>query len=75
MRLTAFDLEVALRNSFKVERKKRKMTQIELANAIGSSQSRVAKIETGDPAVSVDLLLKALMAVGMTNKQIARVIA
>ncbi len=51
------------------------MTQIELANAIGSSQSRVAKMETGDPAVSVDLLLKALMAVGMTNKQIARVIA
>lgn len=75
MRLTAFDLEVALRNSLKVERKKRKMTQIELANAIGSSQSRVAKMETGDPAVSVDLLLKALMAVGMTNKQIARVIA
>ncbi len=69
------DLKLALRNSLKVERKKRKMTQIELANAIGSSQSRVAKIETGDPAVSVDLLLKALMAVGMTNKQIARVIA
>ncbi|MDX2473896.1 MAG: helix-turn-helix transcriptional regulator [Candidatus Krumholzibacteria bacterium] len=68
-------MEVALRNSLKVERKKRKMTQIELANAIGSSQSRVAKMETGDPAVSVDLLLKALMAVGMTNKQIARVIA
>ncbi len=61
MRLTAFDLEVALRNSFKVERKKRKMTQIELANAIGSSQSRVAKMETGDPAVSVDLLLKLLV--------------
>lgn len=67
------DLKLALRASLKDERKKRDVTQEELAKAMGSSQSRVAKMERGDPAVSVDLLLKALMALGMTNKQISKI--
>jgi len=41
-----------------------------LPKRIGSSQSRVAKIEAGDPSVSVDLILKALFALGATRKQI-----
>lgn len=69
------DLKLALRCSLKEERKKQKMTQAELADAIGSSQSRIAKMEAGDPSVSVDLLLKALMTLGMTNKQISKIIA
>jgi len=69
------DLKLALRASIKEERTKQNVTQAELAKAMGSSQSRVAKIERGDPAVSVDLLLKALMALGMSNKQISRIIA
>jgi len=69
------DLKLALRSSLREERKKQNMTQAELAKAMGSSQSRVAKMERGDPAVSVDLLLKALMALGMTNKQISKIIA
>ena len=69
------DLKLALRACLKEERKKQNVTQVELAKAIGSSQSRIAKMERGDPAVSVDLLLKALMALGMTNKQISKVIA
>jgi DNA-binding XRE family transcriptional regulator len=66
------DLKLALRASIKEERSRQGLTQEELAKAIGSSQSRVAKIERGDPSVSVDLLLKALMALGMTNKQISK---
>ena len=69
------DLKLALRASLKEERTKRNVTQAELAKAMGSSQSRIAKMERGDPAVSVDLLLKALMALGMTNKQISKIIA
>ncbi len=42
---------------------------------IGSSQSRVAKMEAGDPSVSVDLLLKALMMLGVTKKQLSKIIA
>ena len=69
------DLKLALRASIKEERLKQKVTQEELAKAMGSSQSRIAKMERGDPAVSVDLLLRALMALGMTNKQISKIIA
>ena len=69
------DLKLALRATIKEERIRQGVTQEELAKAMGSSQSRVAKIELGDPSVSVDLLLKALMALGMTNKQISKLFA
>ena len=69
------DLKLALRACIKEERTKRKVTQEDLAKAMGSSQSRIAKIERGDPAVTVDLLLKALMVLGMSNKQISKIIA
>lgn len=69
------DLKLALRDSLKAERVKRKITQVELAKMLGSSQSRVAKMEAGDPSVSVDLLLKALLTLGVTKKQISKIIA
>ncbi|PJA73602.1 transcriptional regulator [bacterium CG_4_9_14_3_um_filter_65_15] len=69
------DLKLALRASIKEERLKQDITQEELAKAMGSSQSRIAKMERGDPAVSVDFLLRALMALGMSNKQISKIIA
>jgi DNA-binding XRE family transcriptional regulator len=49
-------------------------TQVELADLIGSSQSRVAKMETGDPRVSVDRLIRALLALGINRKQVGRAI-
>ncbi len=69
------DLKIALKNSLKAERVKQKVTQVELAKLIGSSQSRVAKMEAGDPSVTVDLLLKALLTLGVTNKQISKIIS
>ncbi len=39
---------------------------------IGSSQSRVAKMEAGDPSVSIDLLIRSLIALGATRKSLAR---
>ncbi|MCA1769591.1 MAG: helix-turn-helix domain-containing protein [Halomonas sp.] len=69
------DLKLALRAGIKEERVKQNITQTELAKAMGSSQSRIAKMERGDPSVSIDLLLRALMALGMTNKQISKIIA
>ena len=70
----SIELNLALSESLKAERLKQQVTQVELAKMIGSSQSRVAKMESGDPAVTVDLLLKALLTLGVTKKQIAKII-
>lgn len=48
---------------------------MELAKLLGSSQSRVAKMEAGDPSVTVDLLLKALLTLGLSKRQVAKIIA
>jgi DNA-binding XRE family transcriptional regulator len=40
------------------------LTQAELAKAIGSSQSRIAKMENGDPQASLESLVRALVAAG-----------
>jgi DNA-binding XRE family transcriptional regulator len=69
------ELKLALRESLKSERLKQNVTQTELAKMIGSSQSRVAKMEAGDPSVTVDLLLKALLTLGITKKQLSKIIA
>ncbi len=69
------ELKLALRDSLKAERTKQGITQVELAKMLGSSQSRVAKMEAGDPSVSVDLLLKALLSLGLTKKQLSKIIA
>ncbi|MEX2495998.1 MAG: helix-turn-helix transcriptional regulator [Woeseia sp.] len=54
---------------------RRRLTQAELARAIRSSQSRVAKMEAGDPTVSIDLLVKSLLALGVSKKELGRVIS
>jgi len=41
-----------------------RMTQAQLAKAIGSSQARVAKMEGGDPQASIEFLVRALAALG-----------
>jgi DNA-binding XRE family transcriptional regulator len=69
------ELKLALSESLKAERLKQNVTQVELAKMIGSSQSRVAKMEAGDPSVTVDLLLKALLTLGVTKKQLSRIFA
>ena len=56
-------------------RRKARLTQVELAERLGSSQSRVAKIEAADPSVSIDLMTRSLLALGASKKDIARAIA
>ncbi|MFO7652407.1 MAG: helix-turn-helix domain-containing protein [Candidatus Krumholzibacteriia bacterium] len=68
------ELKLALSASLKGERKKQGVTQAELAKLIRSSQSRVAKMEACDPTVTVDLLLKALLSLGVTRKQLCKII-
>lgn len=58
------EVRVDLAHAVRAGREAKQMTQKELATAIGSSQSRVAKIESAAPDVTVDLMLKALFTVG-----------
>lgn len=66
------ELKFKLANRLKDARIQRHLTQKELAKRIDSSQSRVAKMETGDRSVSIDLLIKSLLALGVTNKDIGK---
>ncbi|MEX2281226.1 MAG: helix-turn-helix transcriptional regulator [Gemmatimonadota bacterium] len=68
------ELKLALSSGLKDLRSEHGLTQGELAEKLGSSQSRVAKMEASDPSVSVDLLVRAMLAVGATKKDIAEVI-
>ncbi|MCU0565126.1 MAG: helix-turn-helix transcriptional regulator [Oculatellaceae cyanobacterium Prado106] len=51
------------------------MTQSELASHMGSSQPRIAKAENGDASVSIELLIRAMLATGATPQEIGQVIA
>lgn len=47
-------------------------SQVELAHRLGSSQSRIAKIEAAEPEVSLDLLVRALLATGAAPREVGR---
>jgi hypothetical protein len=68
------DLHFALCEALKKTRLRKALTQTELARALGSSQSRVAKMEAGEAGVSIDLLLRSLLALGVTRRQLARIV-
>lgn len=63
-------LKLSLINAVKKSRIKRKLSQIDLAQRMKSSQSRIAKIEAGDPSVSLDLIVRALIASGAKTRDI-----
>ncbi len=65
------EMKLSLGSRLRKTRERRKLTQTELARLMGSSQSRVAKMEAGDPSVSLDLLVQGLLAAGATPREIA----
>jgi len=69
------ELKLALSRRLRKRREARGMTQGELAEQLGSSQSRVAKMEVGDPTVSIDLLVRSLLSLGATQRDLAKIIA
>src|SRR4030067_1500094 len=63
-------LKLSLVSAVKKSRIKRKLSQVDLAQRMKSSQSRIAKIEAGDPSVSLDLIVRALIASAATTRDI-----
>ncbi|MFA6032539.1 MAG: XRE family transcriptional regulator [Myxococcota bacterium] len=79
MNLSDADMEfietkLALSRKLKELREKNHLTQFKLAELLQTSQSRVAKMEKGDPTVSIDLLVQSLFRLGLKRKQLAQAI-
>ena len=73
--MALIDLKVRLIRMLRAARQASGMTQNQLADRIGSSQSRVAKMEAASPNVSLELICKALLALGVTPRGIGKAIA
>lgn len=69
------ELKLSLSKSLQVTRLEKKLTQEQLAQLLNSSQSRVAKMESGDPSVSLDLLVRSLLALGESRKTLVRMLS
>ena len=69
--LALLEMRLCLGRSLKSRRIKRRVTQTVLAKQLRSSQSRVAKMEAGDSSVSLELLIRALLIVGASRKDVA----
>jgi ribosome-binding protein aMBF1 (putative translation factor) len=68
------ELRRALSRLLREARRKLRLTQVEVAARLRTSQSRLAKMEKADPTVSSDLLLRSLFQLGLTRKKIAQAI-
>lgn len=68
------EIRLALSENLR-ERRKQQMTQVQLAHKIQSSQPRIARAERGDRSVSIDLLLRAMLATGATPEEIGQIIS
>ena len=67
------EMKAALGRALRRRRKSRGLSQGDLARILGSSQSRVSKLEADEPGVSVELLVRALVATGATRREIGRI--
>lgn len=68
------ELKLSLAEGLRQRRAGKRLSQVELAKLVKSSQSRVAKMEAGDPSVSIDLLVKTLLALGVSRRELAQMI-
>lgn len=72
---TVVEMRLALASALRTRRIESHLTQSELAKRIGSSQSRVGKMEAAAPDVSLELLVKSLVSLGVTRSEIGKMIA
>jgi predicted XRE-type DNA-binding protein len=69
------ELKLALADYLREVRTRNSWTQSQVARRLGSSQSRVAKMEAADASVSLDLLVKSLLTLGASRGEVGRLIA
>ena len=69
------ELKLRLAECLREKRRKRRLGQTDLAKLVKSSQSRVAKMEAADRSVSIDLIIRSLLALGTSNPELGKIIA
>ena len=69
------EVKVRLAVGLREWRRRRNLTQADLAKRLGSSQSRIAKMEAGDPSVSLDLLVRSLLMLGASRRELSRIMS
>lgn len=69
------EIRLRLARGLKDRRLHRRVTQTDMARMVRSSQSRIAKMEAGDPTVSLDLLIRTLLALGASRREVGKLIA
>ena len=73
--MALIEMKISAADGLRSKREELNLTQTQLANLIGSSQSRVAKMEAADPTVSLDLLVRALLRLGTTKSQLGKILS
>jgi DNA-binding XRE family transcriptional regulator len=72
--MTFIEMKIALAKKLRECRQAADLTQEQVAKRVGSSQSRVAKMEAGDPTVTMDLLVGSLLRLGARPQMVAETI-
>jgi DNA-binding XRE family transcriptional regulator len=72
--MALIDLKISLIEKLKQTRARRRVTQQQLARLIHSSQSRVAMMERGRSDASLDLICRALFALGVSRGELGKAI-
>ncbi|MBI4328192.1 MAG: XRE family transcriptional regulator [Chloroflexi bacterium] len=68
------ETKLALSRRLRQLREQRRLTQTKAASLLKTSQSRLARMEAGDPSVSLDLLVRGLFALGATWKELGQAV-
>jgi ribosome-binding protein aMBF1 (putative translation factor) len=68
------ELKMKLAAGLRQRRREKGLSQLDLAAKLQSSQSRVAKMEAGDPSVSLDLLIRSLISLGASERELSKII-
>lgn len=68
------ELKIRLAAGLRQLRQQKGLSQLDLAAKLQSSQSRVAKMEAGDPSVSLDLLIRSLIHLGASERELSHMI-
>jgi hypothetical protein len=69
------ELKMRLADGLRERRQQNRLSQVDSARMLKSSQSRIAKMEAGDPSVSLDLLIRSLLALGITTRELSMIIS